>query len=236
MRPALEETLAELQLDHLDLYLVHWPVALRRGAPLPPEAAHILGPKPESLAATWSAIELVHDAGLCRHIGVSNCSQHKLRELADRARVPPEANQVELHPYLQQEALVEYCRENGVVVTAYAPLGSRDRPDRLREVGEAVLLDDPVLDAIASRHDVTPATVLLAWALARGTAAIPKSVDPDRLRANLAATGFELPADDLREIRALDRHRRYISGETWTMPGSPITLRDLWDEDPCADR
>jgi len=228
--PALEESLRDLGLDYLDLYLVHWPVALKKGVWVPERADQVLGPDELPLAETWRGMEAARAAGLARHVGVSNFSAQKLRALCAGARLAPEVNQVELHPYLQQDGLLATCRELGVAVTAYSPLGSRDRPASMKAAGEPDLLADPVVGAIAARRGATPAQVLLAWALARGTAVIPKSVSPARMRENLAATALELSAGDLAALAGLDRGRRYVSGAFWVVEGGPTTLANLWDE------
>jgi alcohol dehydrogenase (NADP+) len=228
VRPALEKTLADLRLEALDLYLVHWPVAVRKGVFGPQEASDLRPLSEVPLAATWQAMEELVDAGLTRHIGVSNFGPRHLEELLTGARVAPEMNQVELHPYLQQDELLALCRSHGVHVTAYSPLGSRDRPATMKGQDEPVLLEDPTVTAIAVRHQATTAQVLIAWALQRGTAVIPKSVRPARLRENLAAAELELTAEDMDELAALDRGRRYVDGSFWAIPGSPYTLDDLW--------
>lgn len=228
--PALEETLKALRLSYLDLYLVHWPVALKKGVLLPEGPDDFVGLDDLPLAATWAGMEATVDAGLARHVGVSNFSAAKLAALCADARIQPEVDQVELHPYLAQPALVEACRERSIHVTAYSPLGSRDRPDTLKQADEPVLLEDPAVQAVAERHEATPAQVLIAWALARGTSVIPKSVNPGRLAENFAAQELELSADDVAALDALDRGRRYVSGDFWTPAGSPYTLAGLWDE------
>ena len=228
--PALEETLEHLRLDYLDLYLIHWPVAIRPGLMFPESGADMVPLEDVPLDATWGRMEAAVGAGLCRHIGVSNFSAAKIATLLDGARLPVEVDQVELHPYLRQDGLVSFCQAHDVVVTAYSPLGSRDRPERLKEDGEPVLLEDPVILGIADRVGATPAQVLIAWALARATAAIPKSTDPGRMRENLAAADVSLDEAAPREIAALDRHRRYIVGHVWAMEGSPYSLSGLWDE------
>ncbi|MCA9720368.1 MAG: aldo/keto reductase [Myxococcales bacterium] len=230
VRPALEGTLADLQLEHLDLYLVHWPVALVKGVPFPRSAADMRSLDEAPLRATWAGLEDVVDAGLARHIGVSNFSARKLGALLERARRRPEVNQIELHPYLQQTALLEFCARHDVHVTAYSPLGSRDRPSHLRAKREPVLLEDPLITEIAAAHGATPAQVLLAWALRRGTSALAKSVHPMRLRENFAAGELRLGEEDMRAIATLERHRRYLSGEVWALEGGPYTLANLWDE------
>ena len=228
--PALESTLRDLGLEFLDLYLIHWPVAQRRDVLFPETGADMVSLDEIPLDETWGAMETAVDRGLTRHIGVSNFSAKKISGIRASCRIPPEVDQVELHPYLQQRALVDACRENGMLLTAYSPLGSPARPERLRKDNEPVLLEDPVVTRIASYHGATPAQVLIAWAIHRGTAVIPKSVRPARLAENLDAASLELTADDMSELRGLDRHRRYIPGDFWAKPGSPYTVEGLWDE------
>jgi alcohol dehydrogenase (NADP+) len=175
-------------------------------------------------------MEAMVDNGYLRHIGVSNFSAEKMTALYDAARIKPEMNQVELHPYLQQPALADSAKEIGVHLTAYSPLGSPDRPDGLKADDEPVLLDDPVIAAVAGRHGATPAQVLISWQIHRGIAVIPKSVNPERIRQNLVAEKISLNPADVQEIAGLDRHRRYVSGSFWAMPGSPYTIENLWDE------
>ncbi len=137
---------------------------------------------------TWRGMEGAHSSGLCRHLGVSNFSASKMRSLLEIAAVKPKVNQIELHPHLQQPDLVDFCQSQGVHVTAYASLGSLDRPDNLKGEAEPVLLDDPTVAVIAKQLGVTPARVLLAWAIGREITVIPKSVSPNRLEENLAST------------------------------------------------
>ncbi len=230
VQPALEKTLADLRLDYLDLYLIHWPVALRKGVVFAESADDMIALDELPTSETWDAMVATVDRGLCRHIGVSNFSVAKLRALVEDARLKPEMNQVELHPYLQQPAMLDFCREHDVPVTAYSPLGSLDRPDELKAKDEPILLKDPTIAAIAGRHGATPAQVLIRWAIQRGTAVIPKSVNPARLKQNLAAAELSLDDDDMREIAGLDRNRRYVDGEFWAMEGGPYTAANIWDE------
>jgi alcohol dehydrogenase (NADP+) len=230
VRPALKATLNDLQLDYLDLYLMHWPVALKSGSTMPDGPDDILSPEELPLATTWDAMESLVDDGLVRHIGVSNFSTAKLDTLIANADRNPEMNQVEMHPYLQQPDLLDFARKQDIHVTAYSPLGSRDRPDGMKADDEPLLLDDPTIADIAERHDATPAQVLLSWALHRGTATIPKSTTPQHIRENLAAADLSLTKADLDAIADLDRHRRYVSGAAWTISGSPYTQETLWDE------
>jgi alcohol dehydrogenase (NADP+) len=230
VEPALRKTLADLGVEWLDLYLIHWPVAIDPAVGFPSSASEVLPPSAERLRATWAGMEAVLEAGLTRHIGVSNYSIRKLQDLLEHGRLRPEVNQVELHPLLQQPELVAFCNAHGIHLTAYSPLGSGDRPAQLKAADEPVLLENPVIAAIAAEHGCTAAQVLLAWHLSRGIATIPKSVRAERLRENLAAAAIELSPADQERIAALDQGLRLVDGSFWLMEGSPWTLQSLWDE------
>ncbi len=227
--PALKKTLADLQLDYLDLYLVHWPVAFRHGILYPESAAETLPLSQVPLTDTWQAMQALIDQGLCRHIGTANFTQQKLQQLLEKGNPRPEVNQIELHPYLQQWPMLEFCQHQKIHLTGYAPLGSAGRPEHLKPADEPILLEDPTIMRIAERHQATPAQVLIQWGLARGVSLIPKSVRPERLAENLAAAKLALTATDMDEIKQLDRHRRYFSGQFWTFPEHNYTLETLWD-------
>lgn len=230
VQPALEKTLTDLRLEYLDLYLMHWPVALKKGVFTPESAEDLIDPDDLPISVTWEAMEALVDKGLCRHIGVCNFSITKLKALVDGARLKPEMNQIELHPYLQQPAMLDFCSQSGVHITAYSPLGSPDRPSGLKTEDEPVLLEDTTIATIAERRRATPAQVLISWAIHRNTAVIPKSVNPERMKQNLAAAEVSLTQEDIQEIAALDRNRRYLGGEFWAIENSPYTLANLWDE------
>ncbi len=224
VRPALERTLRDLQVDHLDLYLIHWPAVHRPGVTLPSGPQDLIPLEAMPLADTWGAMEALVEAGLVRQIGVSNLTAPKLAALLAHARLPPALNQVERHPYLQQWELLQFCRDRGVQVTAYAPLGSPAPGD-----GTDSLLQDPVLTSIAEAHGVSAARVLLAWGLACGTAVIPKSVHPERLADNLAAADLTLSAVDMEQLAALERGQRLFDGGFLQFPGGPYSARSLWE-------
>jgi len=228
--PALRKTLADLRLDYLDLYLMHWPVAFKPTSLYAESADDMLSLEAMPIAETWAAMEAAVDAGLCRHIGVSNFTAAKLGALLDGGvRHKPAINQVELHPYLGQRELKDFCTQRGVQLTAYSPLGSRDRPDGLKQPDEPVLLEDPKLLEVAARCGGSPAQVLIAWAVQRGTSVIPKSVNPERLRQNLAAAELRLSDADVSEIDTLERGRRYVTADFFVFEGGPYTLTDIWD-------
>jgi alcohol dehydrogenase (NADP+) len=223
VRPALERSLADLGLEHLDLYLMHWPLAQRRGVAMASSPEEQLSLEQVPLAATWAAMEELVDQGLTRHIGVSNFSGAKLKALAAGARIRPEVLQIERHPLLQQNALLAWCRENGVVVTGYGPLGSSgaNRPP--------LVLQHPQVVALAGQRGLTPAQLLLVWGIGCGTAVIPKSMQPARLAENLAAAGETLHRELMARLTALDEGRRLIDGSFWCLEGGSYTLESLWD-------
>ena len=223
VRPALERTLGDLGLEQLDLYLMHWPVAQRRGVAMPSSAADQFGLAQVPLAATWAAMEDLVAAGLTRHIGVSNFSRTKLMALVASARIQPEVLQVERHPLLQQNDLLSYCHTSGIQLTAYAPLGATS------DTRPPVVLQHPVVVAIAAERQITPAQVLLAWGIGCGTAVIPKSVHPERLAENLAAAAMGLNEDQMTRLVAIDGGQRLIDGRFWCLDGGPYTMANLWD-------
>lgn len=224
VRPALERTLADLGLRQLDLYLIHWPVAQQPGVMLPTRVEEFIPLEQQPLHETWAAMEELVDAGLVRHIGVSNFSARKLAALLPHCRIRPAVNQVERHPWLQQQALLNVCRQEGIVITAYSPLGS----DMAGPV--LPLLQIPEVQAIAREHGCSTAQVLLAWGIGCGTSVIPKSVRRERLAENLAAASLQLTPDELAQLNGLDRHHRFVDGTFWDLPGGPYPPQLVWDE------
>lgn len=219
VRPALERTLGDLQLDYLDLYLIHFPISLRY-VPFedryPPEwffdpdaESPRLELDPVPLQETWRAMEgLVRD-GLVRNIGVCNFGTSLLRDLLSYADVRPAVLQVESHPYLTQEKLLRYCRDENIAVTAFSPLGAQSYFSlNMAEESESVLRQEVVRD-IAAKHDRTPAQIVLRWGIQRGTAIVPKSSQVERLRENIALFDFALSSDEMRAISNLNRNRRF---------------------------
>lgn len=218
VRPALERSLQMLQLDYLDLYLIHFPIALKFvpfdrypvGWLHEPESPQPrMEPVPVPIADTWGAMEDVVSAGLVRNIGVSNFNISLLRDLLSYAEIAPAVLQVEMHPFLTQEKLVRYCREQGIAMTAFSPLGAASYYSiGMAGEGESAM-EQPVVQKIAKRHGKSTAQVLLRWGVQRGTAVIPKSTRVERLQENLNIFDFELAADDMVAIGALNRNRRF---------------------------
>lgn len=228
--PAIQKTLADLQLDYLDLLLMHWPVVIRQGITFHESGSDLVSLDDIPIIETWTQMEVSVDKGLCRNIGVSNFSIVKLQALVEASRIKPEMNQIELHPYLQQPKMLEFCKANNIHLTAYAPLGSGDRPDRLKTDNQPIILENPTILKLAERLNTSPAQLLISWAIHRNTVVIPKSVNADRIKQNLDSVELSLSEDVMEEIAKLDTHTRYVSGNFWAIEGSPYTIENLWDE------
>ncbi len=226
----LQKTLSDLQLKYLDLYLVHWPVSLKPGIGFPKRPEDFFPAELMPMEDTWKGMEEVLEMGLVRHIGLSNFNPQKIENLLTTCNYPPEVNQVEMHPLLQQKKLVNFCRWNNIMLTAYSPLGSRDQKKIPKPTNEPDLFDEPVILGISENHKKTPAQILLAWAVMQGIAVIPKSVNKERLRQNLDAPEIVLSNEEMEKISAMDSGYRYVSGKLWAMAGSPYTLADLWGD------
>lgn len=224
--PAIKESLNNLGIEYLDMYLIHWPVAFRPGVKFPESAADIVSLEEIPLAETWKGMEECHKAGLTRHIGVSNFSVKKLKALKEGADIQPENNQVEMNPYLQQQELFEYCFAEGICVTAFSPLGKGN----VARQNDLNLYEDPVIKNIAAEQNCTVSQVLLKWAVQKGIVVIPKSVTASRIRENFDAMKVNLTVEDMERIATLDKNNRISYGAAWLIEGSPYTYDNLWDE------
>lgn len=225
---ALKQTLSDLNTTYLDLFLIHWPIALKKNIMFPQSGKDMISLKELPLTETWKGMEEAVDAGLARHIGVSNFGIHNLTTILNSARIRPEVNQVECHPYLQQEELFVFCNTNSVFLTAYSPLGSPDRPDGIKAKNEPLLLQDKIINEIANTSKASTAQILISWALQRGTSVIPKSVHAGRIAENLKAEEIRLSESEMEQISKLDKSYRYVSGSFWVFEGGPYTLEDVW--------
>jgi diketogulonate reductase-like aldo/keto reductase len=191
VKPAFEASLKRLRLDYIDLYLIHTPFAFQPGDEQDPRDAdgNVIYDRGVTLLDTWRALEGLVDEGKCKAIGLSDVSLAQVQEIFEAGRIKPAVVHVESHPYLPQWELLDYCKENGIVLQAFAALGHSSEPK---------LLEDPVITAIAERVNKTPAQVLLAWAIQRGTALLTTSKTPSRIQENFEVS--TLPDEDVREI------------------------------------
>lgn len=216
--PALKESLEKLKLDYLDLYLVHWPVAFKSKAVMPRDANDYIPLSELPIENSWRMMEQAKKEGLAKHIGVSNFSKKKLENLIQKAKQTPEVNQVELQPLLQQNELLQFCKQHHIHLTAYSPLGSRDRAQEMKAENEPNLFEIPIIKNIAEKHQVHPASVLINWHLQRNTSVIPKSTSFKNIEENLKAASLKLDEDDLNKISTLDKNYRFITGKFFEMP------------------
>ncbi len=228
IQPAIEETLSDLGLEYLDLYLIHWPVVVADHTNFPQDASDLVSLKTTPLEETWEGMVRLKDKALARHIGVSNFSPAKITLVTQATGVKPEVDQVESHPFHQQQVLKDYCDSHGIILTAYSPLGSSDRPANRIAENEPKLFENSVIREIAEGKGRSAAQIMLAWAVNRGTVVIPKSVNADRLKQNLEAADIELSEEEMEKIKAVNENYRFIKGDFWCLPGSDYTFESLW--------
>lgn len=207
--PALKQTLNELKLDYLDLWLIHWPVAQKKGTLVPTNDDDMISLQELPLSLTYKEMEKAQKDGLVKAIGVSNFGKNNLQHIIDECEIIPAVNQIELHPYLQQKELIEFCKKNMITITAYSPLGSG------KHLNEPNVLEDEIIKEIAQKLNITPAQVILSWHINQEIAVIPKSVHESRLRENIAALNILLDNDDIKKISSLNKNHRYIDGKAF---------------------
>jgi diketogulonate reductase-like aldo/keto reductase len=231
--PAFKKSLADLQLDYLDLYLVHWPFP-NFHPPGCTVASRSPDAKPyihENFMRTWRQMEKLVDMGLVRHIGTSNVTITKLQLILRDARIKPAVNEMELHPHLQQEELYQYVCAQGIVPVGFCPVGSPGRPERDRTPDDTSEAEDPVIIEIAKRHGIHPATLCVKWAVQRGQIPIPFSTNPRNYLANLQSTvSPPLSEGEMQAISGLDRNCRLVKGQVFLWKDHQ-TWEDLWDID-----
>ncbi|HUH97797.1 MAG TPA: aldo/keto reductase [Anaerolineales bacterium] len=231
--PACQQTLHDLQLKYLDLYLVHWPFPNHHapGVDVNSRDPHAIPYIHSNFMKTWRQMEKLVAMGLVRHIGTSNMTIPKLKLLLQDAKYKPAANEMELHPHFQQPEFFKYCMDNAILPIGFAPIGSPTRPDRDKSPDDTVDIQDPVIIKIAARLNVHPAVVCIKWAVQRGQVPIPFSIHPREYLSNLkAATVDPLTEEEMQEIAGTNKNNRLIKGQVFLWEHAR-DWKELWDLD-----
>jgi diketogulonate reductase-like aldo/keto reductase len=213
--------LKKLRLDYIDLYLIHWPIAFKKMKEnfwsQSEDKKTRYYAENVTLADTWKAMEKLVDLKLTRSIGVSNFNQSQIDEILKIARIKPSVNQIELHPFLNQHEMREYCAKQNIIITSYSPLSNLKRENERDE--DASALYNPVIQEIAKSKHKTTAQVIIRWHLQNGLVVIPKTVTPERLIENSQVFDFVLSDNELRQINQLgETHRRRFINPTFCPP------------------
>ena len=215
---ACKKTLQDLQLDYLDLYLMHWGVAIPAGSdnePLDKDGVLITAEIP--IRETWEAMENLVETGLVKSIGVANFNAPMIIDLCSSAKIKPAVDQIELHPYNSQTELMEFCNYKNIAVTAYSPLGCPT--NNRNQANPPRLLEDKNVLELAEIYNKTAAQILIRWALQRNTIVIPKSVTPEHLKSNLDVFDFQLTDQEMNQLSHLDIKYRFVNPyEWWKIP------------------
>lgn len=232
------ESLRDLNLDYLDLYLIHWPFP-NYHAPHCDGDARNPDSRPffvEEFMSVWRQLERLVDMGLVRAIGTSSVTIPKMEEIWPLARIKPCVNEMEIHPHFQQNALRAYLHGKGVMPIGFCPIGSPGRPERDRTSEDTCELTDPEIVKIATAHGVHPAIICLKWGVQLGHAVIPFSVKRPQYMANLSsAVSDPLTPEEMETLNTLDKGCRLVKGQVFLWPGA-ASWENLWDHDGVIDR
>ena len=231
--PSCEQSLKDLKLDYLDLYLVHWPFPNYHapGVDVDSRDPHARPYIHDEYMQTWRQMEKLVEKGLVRHIGTSNMTLPKLKLVLRDAAIKPACNEMELHPHFQQPEFFKFVMDQGIVPIGFCPIGSPTRPDRDKTPTDTVDIQDPVIVKIAKRLGVHPAVVCVKWAVQRGQVPIPFSIYPNEYLSNLKSAVTEpLTDEEMREIAGIDKNCRLIKGQVFLWQGAK-DWEDLWDLD-----
>ncbi|XP_020231588.1 methylecgonone reductase [Cajanus cajan] len=225
--PSLKTSLQKLGLEYVDLYLIHWPLRMK------PEAKGYHNILKENvipsfdMKGTWEAMEECFRLGLAKSIGVSNFGIKKLTQLLENATIPPAVNQVEMSPAWQQGKLREFCKQKGIHVSAWSPLGAYKT-----SYGTNTVMESPILKEIACARQKSTAQIALRWIYEQGTIAIVRSFNKERMKQNLDIFDWELSEEESQKFSEIPQHRTY-HGVCFVSENGPYkTLEELWDGDP----
>ena len=225
------KTLKDLKMDYIDMYFVHWPFRNFHPKGAAPDY-HNSDARPfciEQYMETWYQMERLHRAGYVRHLGTSNMTIPKLKELMKYCTIMPSANEMELHPCFQQPELFKFCMDNEIQPIGFCPIGSPTRPDRDKTPDDVVDIQEPVVVEIAKAHNVHPAVICIKWAVQRGQIPIPFSIYRAEYMSNLrCAIEDPLTDEEMKKLATVDRNCRLIKGQVFLWEGAK-DWTDLWD-------
>jgi len=228
--PSCKQSLKDLQLDYLDLYLIHWPFSNfhAKGVDVTSRDPSAKPYIHENYMKTWRQLEKLVKMGLVKHIGTSNMTIPKLKLLLRDAEIKPVCNELELHPHFQQPEFFKFLLDNDIIPIGFSPIGSPLRPERDRSPGDTVDIEDPVIVKIAKRLNVHPAVVCVKWAIQRGQVPIPFSVNRNECLANLrCAVSAPITQEEMKEIAGIDKNCRLIKGQVFLWKSNQ-SWEDLW--------
>ncbi len=228
---ACENSLRNLKLDYLDLYLIHWPFANHheQGVAVNSRDPHAKPYNHDGYMRTWSQLEDLHQRGLVRNIGTSNMTIPKLSRVLSDASIKPAVNEMEIHPHFQQPELFNFCIQNEIVPIGYSPIGSPSRPERDRTSDDTIDIEDPVIVQIGNRLNIHPAVICIKWQIQRGSIPIPFSVKRSQMETTLKGVSSEpLTEAEMNAVSQIDRNCRLIKGQVFLWPEAN-DWQDLWD-------
>lgn len=226
-----KQTLKDLQLDYLDLYLVHWPFPNfhAKGVSVDSRDPNAKPYIHEDYMRTWRQMEQLVDMGLVKHIGTSNMTIPKLELVVRDARIQPAVNEMELHPCFQQPELFDFCKKHNIQPIGFCPIGSPTRPDRDKTPDDVVDIQDSVVVKIAKAHNVHPAVICIKWAVQRGQTPIPFSIYRNEYASNIkCAVTDPLTTEEMKELEGVNKNCRLIKGQVFLWKGAK-SWEDLWD-------